>query len=360
MSHQVTVDFEGVSIKIQAQCESATKSLCKIDKTINLIRQTASKVETKAIKEYEQYLLDSKRQIQSQIDIVYSKLDEYKSLKRQVLSFNTQSKWINLNQAIRVEAQKLQNLANELTGSKLEVINQMVNDSLLDKIDELRANLLGIKTFDQDLLNKINSIDDVSLRELAFFQMNNGLSDFDLILSNAQKEYDKILGKSSVVEEIKEELKKSGISTEEIAQITSKPINAKTLNQITQEANDAIVDEKVRKETLKVIIKSIKDRGFIVDTKNNLKIDKKTNIVKLVAQKPDGKKAEFEISLNGKFMYHFDGYEGQACQKDITPFIDDLENIYDINILRKEVIWSNPDKIQAKKYQQINSNKNKN
>lgn len=124
--------------------------------------------------------------------------------------------------------------------------------------------------------------------------------------------------------------------------------------------NTAIADEKIRKETLKVIIKSIKDRGFVVDTKKNLKIDRQRNVVKLVAVKPDGKTAEFEISLNGKFMYRFEGYEGQACNKDINPFIEDLKNVYDINILHEEVQWSNPDKIQAQKYQYMNTNKGKN
>ena len=125
-------------------------------------------------------------------------------------------------------------------------------------------------------------------------------------------------------------------------------------------ANEAITDETVRKETLKVIIKAIKDRGFIVDTKKNLKIDKERNIVKLVALKASGQMAEFEIQLNGKFMYHFDEYEGNACKKDIEPFLEDLKNIYDINILHEEVTWENPDKIQTQKYQYINKNKGTN
>ena len=41
------------------------------------------------------------------------------------------------------------------------------------------------------------------------------------------------------------------------------------------------------------------------------------------------------------------------------PFLEDLKNIYDINILHEEVHWSNPDKIQTQKYQYINTNKNK-
>ena len=34
MSHQVTVNFEGVSTKIQIQCDQAAHALCKIDKVL--------------------------------------------------------------------------------------------------------------------------------------------------------------------------------------------------------------------------------------------------------------------------------------------------------------------------------------
>ena len=132
---------------------------------------------------------------------------------------------------------------------------------------------------------------------------------------------------------------------------------AKSIDEAKAIANNAMIDETIRKETLKVIIKAIRDRGFIVNTKENLKIDRERNIVKLVAIKASGQIAEFEIQLNGKFMYHFDKYEGHACKKDIEPFIEDLRKIYDINILHQEMTWENPDKIQTQKYQRMNKNK---
>ena len=42
MSHQVVVDFEGVSTKIHIQCDMAAHSLCKIDKTIEYIKNNVS------------------------------------------------------------------------------------------------------------------------------------------------------------------------------------------------------------------------------------------------------------------------------------------------------------------------------
>ena len=43
----------------------------------------------------------------------------------------------------------------------------------------------------------------------------------------------------------------------------------------------------------------------------------------------------------------------------VEPFLEDLKNIYDINILHEEVQWENPDKIQKMHYQHVDTNKNK-
>jgi len=75
----------------------------------------------------------------------------------------------------------------------------------------------------------------------------------------------------------------------------------------------------------------------------------------MIAQKASGEWAEFKIMLDGKFIYRFDGYEGQACQNDIQPFMRDLEEIYGVKIKEQQEIWSNPDKLSFQKYQQINT-----
>ena len=60
MSQQVTVDYQGVSIQVQAECDTAVHSLCNIDKTLKRIHETASKLEFSKVKEYEEYLMKSK------------------------------------------------------------------------------------------------------------------------------------------------------------------------------------------------------------------------------------------------------------------------------------------------------------
>jgi hypothetical protein len=350
MSQQVTVDYQGISIKVQAQCDTAVHSLCRIDKVLDRIHETANKLETSKVKEYETYLTESKVKIKNKIEAFKATLEKYKEARAYSINNHQPAyqEFLNFTKQVQDESVQLTKLVDDLTGSKLAVIDQMINEGLLNAGQESS----------QAMLKEINSIDDVSLRELVYRELlkedYKGL-EFDKVLLKAQEEYDILLGKKTkqVIEEYKEELNTSGVSTEVLDNVSS-------ISEATKVANEAITDEKVRKETLKIIIKAIKDRGFIVDTKKNLKIDKERNIVKLVALKASGQMAEFEIQLNGKFMYHFDEYEGQACKKDIAPFLEDLKNIYDINILHEEVTWENPDKIQTQKYQYINKNKGTN
>ncbi len=114
--------------------------------------------------------------------------------------------------------------------------------------------------------------------------------------------------------------------------------------EIMETATDAIIDEKLRRSAINAITKSIASRGFIIDRKNIRHI-KETDTVKLTAMKPGGQKVEFNVDLNGKFMYHFQGYEGLACEKDISAMEKDLEEIYGIKIRDKKTTWSNPDKL---------------
>lgn len=364
MSHQVTVDFEGITIHIQSQCEIASHSLCKIDKVLKRIHETANKLETGEIKEYEDYLLKSKDRIQSLINEFSKSLNKYRELKRASFDLSMEKRglakqYYELNVVLRNKGEELVSAVNELTGSKLAVIDEMISECLMNvgqnSVQKMLNKINGVLDIDKEKIDKINAIEDISFRELTYRELiknENKLLNANDLISKAKEKYDILLGKKTaeVIENYKKDLESSGVSVSILD-------NVSTIDEATKVVNEAITDEKIRKETLKVIIKAIKERGFIVDTKNNLKIDTERNIVKLVALKASGQTAEFEIQLNGKFMYHFEGYEGLACNKDITPFIEDLKNIYDINILHEEIQWSNPDKISTQKYQYANTKK---
>lgn len=350
MSHQTIISYEGVSIQIQAQCETAAASLCKIDKTIAKIQETAKTLRTEEVKEYERYLTKAKEEIKGKIEAFKKTLERYRGI-----STRDASEYRRTVDELHRQANELASTVATLTGSKLQAIEAMIRQGLISEGDDIfhrmKDEASGKVSLDGETLERINAIEDVSLRQLALAEANKGKDGaFDEILAAAKKQYESLLesGKKGFVEETVAEMRAGGVDETTISKIVE---GSSSIDEISEAASAAITDEKVRKETLKVIIKAIKARGFIVDTRNNLKINREKNVVRLVALKASGQKAEFEIQLSGKFMYRFDGYEGQACKKDIEPFMNDLASIYDINVLHEEVIWDNPDKIQMQQYQ---------
>lgn len=360
MSRRVVIDFRGLSINIQAQCEVALESLCKVEDLLKKVQETSSRLRTDKITRYEKGLIKTQKEIKSKIDDFVKDLEEYK--KYGVYTGYEESGRVLLADELRRKGDNLSREVSELTGERFVVLDKLISQELYESgsrvMERLHDKAHGVLNLDEKTLEEINKIEDVALRELAYNQyVNSQKSNLTLesVMEEAKEQYNNIIEekKDEVIAEYKKELKSKGISSEVIT-------SNMTIDEASKAVYQAKTDEKVRQETLKIIIKTLRGRGFVIDTKNNLKIDRESNIVKLVALKASGQKAEFEIHLNGKFMYDFDGYEGQACKKDIEPFMEDLKNIYDIEILHEEVIRENPDKIQTKKYQYLDTKKGRN
>ena len=161
--------------------------------------------------------------------------------------------------------------------------------------------------------------------------------------------------------EIRSEMKTSGVALEVIERVLKNDRAGNVQEQISsirEQATEEIISEQKRKKALKSIKESIKKLGFLIP-KGGIKIQRDMDEVVFIAQRPSGEKAEFRISLNGKFAYHFGGYEGQACEKDITPFLADLEEVYGIQITSQEELWRNPDKLSTQHYQTADVNHKK-
>ena len=144
------------------------------------------------------------------------------------------------------------------------------------------------------------------------------------------------------VSDIREKMVSEKVSAENISKVIDGSKDISPL-ELMDSATTEIFDEKLRRSAVQAIVKSISAKGFIVK-KENIRHIKETDTVKITAMKPGGQKAEFCIDLDGKFMYHFQGYEGQACQKDISPLERDLEEVYGIKLTDRKTIWDNPDK----------------
>ena len=118
----------------------------------------------------------------------------------------------------------------------------------------------------------------------------------------------------------------------------------KEISQIETVVDDTIITEEVRRETVKAIVKQLRSQGFVISRPQIVK-NGDESYVKIVAQKPSGKKAVCKVDLHGKILYKFDNYEGLTCLKDIEKFNVDLEKIYSVKLSDERILWSNPDKL---------------
>ena len=356
MSHAATINYEALSIAARATCEQALKQLCKIDELLARIKDKASMLITDRVRSYEAFLKKEQTNITAELNQI-------------IIKANAKTR----DASIANNANNLSRIVDNLTSYRLNAMEDLIDDELINATNRHQQNLnnqeLGIININQDILKKLENIDDFMLRESIYqvaIQNENsnkswielqalGKSRMDLQLESSLQKH-----KGQIMMDIKQELKDAKVDEQLIESISSSKIqNISDVEAIRNKATSEIIGETVRKETLKVIMKTVETRGFIVD-KKNIKIDREKNEVKFIAQKVSGERAEFRIYLDGKFIYKFDGYEGQACQKDIEPFIKDLADIYDIKVVKQVDNWSNPDKNQSMKYQSINKNKGTN
>ena len=343
MSHQVQINYEAIAIQCNSICEVAEKQLKELDRLLAEIESESKQLlneQTRALK----------RQILSERE---SLLEEMKQLReradRRTLSSTR-------------EATNLQKRVNELASQKIIAFEETLRTLLGDKLQDNQRKLLersnGVITIDAQTQKLLDSIQDVALRQFVYiaYLKDNTLSG-DALLKAGQA----LMGQtyeSRIQEEqakIRAEMEAARVDKATIDKVVTE---GKTIAEIRENATTEIVGEKVRQKSLKIIMDAVQKRGFIVD-KKNIKINREKNEVILVALKASGEKAEFKVYLDGRFIYDFRGYEGQACQKDIEPFMKDLEEVYGIHVTKTQEIWRNPDKISTMKYQTFNTNKNK-
>ena len=343
MSHQVQINYEAIAIQCNSICEVAEKQLKELDRLLAEIESESTQLlneQTRALK----------RQILSERE---SLLEEMKQLReradRRTLSSTR-------------EATNLQKRVNELASQKIIAFEETLRTLLGDKLQDNQRKLLersnGVITIDAQTQKLLDGIQDVALRQFVYiaYLKDNTLSG-DALLKAGQA----LMGQtyeSRMQEEqakIRAEMEAARVDKATIDKVVTE---GKTIAEIRENATTEIVGEKVRQKSLKIIMDAVQKRGFIVD-KKNIKINREKNEVILVALKASGEKAEFKVYLDGRFIYDFRGYEGQACQKDIEPFMKDLEEVYGIHVTKAQEIWRNPDKISTMKYQTFNTNKNK-
>lgn len=365
MSHQARIDFEGQAIQCCSICKTAENTLSDIDTILKKIEDNSSLLLNEDSKKLREQLLKEKDNLNKEINSLNQLAEEQKQKGVVYGEVDTSREIVN-------KANLLLSRCNSFSSQRIyeyeTLLKRILATSVSDRNKLLQKQISGTVAFSKELYEQFNKIEDVVLKDYVYLELikekNIGKS-FDEIVKQAQiildSEVNKTISdnKENIIEKITKQLKGINLEQNEIDKIVKvEKFDSFSLQKIQEQTNKEIVDEHVRKEALKCIIKSIEQRGFIVD-KKNIKLQRDKNQVVLIAQKVNGQTAEFQVFLDGRFIYKFDGYEGQACQKDINPFLEDLEKIYGIKVTKSETLWSNPDKISTMKYQTYNTNKDK-
>lgn len=364
MSQQVQVDYEQIAIQCGSVCEIAEARLKELDELLRQAEDASSKLMTEESKKLAESIRAERQTLEKKIKLVRQKAEE--EAKMGVVNMNNHDqRYAHRDDAIK-SAQELQAQANALSSGRLIQFRELLTKILGEKLADSHRRMMesgGIVTVSAEVQSLLNGIEDEVLRQFVYiaYLKDTSLSGEPLIaagrhLMNGTFE-------TRLEEEkarIRAELEAARLDTDTIEKVMAEGQGTaqEQVATIREAATTEIVGEKIRKKSLRIIMQTIEARGFIVD-KKNIRIQRDTNEVVLVALKASGEKAEFRVFLDGKFIYDFHGYQGQACQKDIEPFMKDLEEVYGIHVKAQQEIWSNPDKIATMKYQTFNTNKNK-
>ena len=365
MSQRVQINYEQIAVQCNSVCEVAESQLKALDVMIEKIESNSSTLLNEQTAALKRQIEKEKTALQKQIDKVRKKAEE--DAKQGVVQTNNHDvRYQHMNDSINA-ANELRRQIDTLASQKMVEYEGLLSTLLLASLQSNYQKLLnqgnGVVMVDDALKQFLDGIEDEALRQFTYiaYLQNTSLRGEALLEAGRAlvgKTYETRLEEER--SRIREELKAARVEASTIEEVT-KASGGTAKEQIAamqEAATTEIVGEKVRQKSLKIIMQAIKARGFVVD-KNNIKIKRDTNEVIMVAQKASGEKAEFRVFLDGKFIYDFRGYEGQACQKDIGPFMKDLEEVYGVHVTKQTEIWSNPDKISTMKYQAINTNKNK-
>ena len=361
MSQRVIIDYESIGMETIAQCEIAESTLERL------------KEKLKALKTEEAALLGTREKrlishIEAEIKNIDTELNDVRSRaastkKKGVNQDATGAQKHKAEQVLR-DAQTLTDRSQSLSTESFYTVKAKVLKNLVTYAKE-KSDSDGTsenRELNPEQLKRINAMDDALLREEVYDAwMNAPDASFEAIKKEAEASLQKTSEESlraneeEIVSETMDTLASNKVDQETIDAIRR---DAKDLKSLQTSANKEIADEKVRRQTIKAIVKIIKEQGFIVD-KKNIKLRKDKNDVHILAQKASGEYAEFNIFLDGRFVYKFEGYEGQACQEDIEPFRDKLESIYNVEVKNETVTWSNPDKYQTRKKKTMKQNVNR-
>jgi len=370
MSHSVRIDYESISIECRSICEVAAGQLCKINAMLDKISMSSSKLLNGETEDMKAGLLKQEAALREKIQNLVKASDRQDA--RGIAYADNAGK--DPYAVIRA-AGALKSEVNKFLSAGMYAYESLLDNLLRKKIAEhagdMRLRSQGTAAYNAEFSAQLKTVQDEALKGFIYLEwLDNGNSGkaFDELKKLAEQKMKSSIAahiasnKPAILREIETDMRDAKLDEGTIQEVLSSggtgADDQSQIEKIREKASEEITGERIRRETLKVIIACIEKRGFIVDRKN-IKHQKEKDEVVFIAQKPGGEWAEFRVMLNGKFVYRFDGYEGQACQKDIQPFMQDLEDVYGVKVRKAEEIWRNPDKLTTEKYQAQKHNVNR-
>lgn len=108
----------------------------------------------------------------------------------------------------------------------------------------------------------------------------------------------------------------------------------------TTTARAAIVDERVRREVVRGLLRSLQEMGFVAV---GPRLD--GGVVILEGRLVSGRRAVFEVRLDGEMSFDLDGYEGRACADDLARVETVLRDRFGVKLGPAQIVWKNPDRL---------------
>lgn len=315
MSHTSTAEINARRI----QCEELLKNAESLISKYNLSSEVIKKIESEfRFNDIRSFLKNNLQLNEENYRII---LDQNRRINQFISNIET---YLVLN--LNIKANEYNEKVSQCIGTFIEN-NQSLLEDALNGVDS------NIKK--KYILSRFNSKHYNSKEEL--------LNDVEDDLKSS-----KLYQKEQVQKNL-EELAKA----KKIKIAASKDIN-ETISSANQSASTEEVSINVRNRVVTAIIKIIKEQGFIVK-RENVVVQGDEAII--IASKTNGEEARFKVNLNGKFAYKFHKYSGMSCEKDINNFEKVFTEVYGINIENKNIVWSNPDRLDKMAHQTINNNK---
>jgi len=100
------------------------------------------------------------------------------------------------------------------------------------------------------------------------------------------------------------------------------------------------MDERVRREVVKGLLKTLKGMGFVT-----VGPQLQEGLVVLEGRLASGRRARFEVKLDGELAFDLDGYEGRACAADMEKVEIAMKDQYGVLLGPPQIVWKNPDRL---------------